>query len=125
MAFWRLSEIVCFCLKNPSKIRWRLDGLRKLLGPFRRLTHLLDKKCQNLQFNMMQLMSLLKTSPTRLLLKSEFEIDIISILFCFLITIELLSRLILFAFVLECLLQFDWTSDGTLICDQKRREQSL
>jgi hypothetical protein len=41
-AFLRSSEIACFCLKNPSKIRWRLDDLRKLLGPFRRLTLLLD-----------------------------------------------------------------------------------
>ena len=46
-AFWRSSEIVCFCLKNPSKIRWRLDGLRKLLGPFRRLTHFLDNRTPN------------------------------------------------------------------------------
>ena len=37
-AFWRSSEIVCFCQKNPSIIRWRLDDRRKLLGPFRHLT---------------------------------------------------------------------------------------
>ena len=43
-AFWRSSEIACFCLKNPSKIRWWLDDLRKLLGPFRHLTHFLDNR---------------------------------------------------------------------------------
>ena len=42
--FWRSSEIACFCLKIPSKIRWRLDDLRKLLGPFRHLTHFLDNR---------------------------------------------------------------------------------
>ena len=47
-AFWSSSEIVSFCLKNPSKIRWRLDDLRKLLGPFRRLTLFLDNRSSNL-----------------------------------------------------------------------------